>query len=837
MPLVFASLITIALAVVLFYFENRTKFGKLHPAIKQTIVGICFGLSAVFATELGSFDIAGAAINARDAAPVTAGLIFGPWAGVLAGIIGAVDRFFVAAPIFGVGVYTQVACSIATLFAGVLAGLVKVTIFRKHRPMVIHGLIIILLIEVLHMSLVPLTHIEDIEQATVIMIRCFGLLLISNSLAVIFSIFLTAILDAKYKGLSIKKLVVDKDLIFSKDLFYSFQFWLLFIIIVAFALTLISTSVLLDSVTRKSTEYESQRDLEIFVNMVDEESLREHVNFSEAAQKVSYYWSDEGEYSIMLIDSKSNNRILTKDIEYSDMPGIVENNEPNKLIECNVNGVDMMVMYTVKGDFKIVQYRLVKNEMFISYFSTMILAFTQITIFGCLLICVFVLLKRLVGNNLYYINKSLEKITAGDLDEKVNVYKFEEFSMLSNSINSTVDTLKEYIKLEANRYNEEFELAQQIQLSALPNVFPAFPDRNEFDLYATYKSAKDVGGDFYDYYFVRHNKLAFLIADVSGKGIPAAMFMMRSKMAFRIFADKFRDSAKILHAVNNYLYEHNEAGMFVTAWLGILDTDTGKVQVSNAGHNLPFKIDVDGNLDFVTGPISLVLGGMENTKYRNMEMQLHPGEKLLLYTDGITEANNNEKELYGEKRLIRCLSGFKGNDLKEISEHLISNVEEFVDGAEQFDDMTTLALIYKGEKSKNKHMKIEVKAKTKSLTEITNFVDDYLKDYNCNFETIENINVAIDEIFSNIVKHGYDDETKDVEIEIKVDELNRIVITFIDEAKKFNPLDIEEPDTTLSAEECDIGGLGIFMVRKMMDEVNYEYKDKHNILTIKKKIN
>lgn len=833
MPLVFASLLTVTLSMLLYIMERRTKFGELLPFIKQTIIGIIFGLSAAFATELGSVNIMGASLNARDAAPVTAGLLFGPWAGILTGIIGAIDRYFIATPIFGIGAYTQLACSVATLFAGILTAIIKVTLFKKHKPLVIHALVIILLIETFHMSMVPITHVADIEQATVVMVNCFGALLFSNSVAVIFAIAITSVMEQYLQGHTLKQIITSRDVFFNNDLFFSFQFWLLLIIILAFAASVLSTSLFLNSMSHNYTESESQRDLEIFNEMVEEEVFTQKSSYEEVAKKVAYYWSDEGEYSIMIVDK--NNNIVTTDTKYTDIPISIRNIPENTLIQQTINGIDMLLMYVNHGDYKIVQYRLVRTEMFLSYLTTMIFAFIQIVIFGALMLCVFILLRKLVGQNLNKINRSLEEITKGNLDEKVDVYTHKEFTMLSNSINSTVDTLKDYIDREANRYNEEFELAHQIQLSALPNVFPPFPEHKEFDIYATYKSARDVGGDFYDYYFLGDGRLAIIIADVSGKGIPAAMFMMRVKMAFRIFADKFKDSAETLYAVNNYLCDHNDAGMFVTGWIGILDTKTGDFQVSNAGHNYPLLISDETT--FFKAPVSLVLGGMENIKYKNMNTTLKPGDKLFLYTDGITEANDKNEKLYGDDRLIKCLENYKSNDVVSMSNRVIDDVNAFVKEAEQFDDMTTVSFIYKGLEVDEKHDGVVLEATKNPVEEATEFLGKFLEKINCPNKLKASFNICVDEIISNIVKHGYKGKQGKIDFAVfyeKIQNKCEIKLSFTDEAKAFNPLNTENPDVTLSVEERKIGGLGLYMVKNMMGNISYNNINNNNQLIITK---
>ena len=513
------------------------------------------------------------------------------------------------------------------------------------------------------------------------------------------------------------------------------------------------------------------------------------------------------------------------------------------LLTMSYNNTLYYVMYTNCEDFIIVQYSIEKYEMFTPHLNASFIMFLQILVFGLMMFSVFMLLKKLVGENLQKINESLEAITSGNLDKKVDVYSHKEFAALSDRINATVDTLKDYIQAEANRFKEDFEMARQIQLSALPNVFPPFPDNKEIDLHAKYQSAKEVGGDFYDYYFVNKNTLAFLIADVSGKGIPAAMFMMRAKTAIRVFAEKHLDAAKALEATNDYLNENNEAELFVTCWLGFVNTETGLMQFATAGHNPPALInDKTGKVQFLEAPISLVLGGMEGIKYKNAEYQLQPGEKLLLYTDGITEAHNVKSELYGDDTILEFAKANLKADVTTMCDNLFQDVENFAGEADQFDDETVLAFIYNGKPKKKVEnlfeTEISVFAKTENVTRICDRVEEILPQTNAPADFTPKFCVAIDEIFSNIVKYGYKDESKYVTVRVQVDERDvkkkAVKVTFVDAADRFNPLGECAPDVTLSAEEREIGGLGIYMVRKLMDDVFYIYKDKANNLTIVK---
>ena len=318
----------------------------------------------------------------------------------------------------------------------------------------------------------------------------------------------------------------------------------------------------------------------------------------------------------------------------------------------------------------------------------------QIIIFASLFALIFILVKRLVVDNIYKVNDSLSAITEGNLDTVVDVRSHVEFDELSDDINSTVNTLKKYISEAEARIDAELAFAKAIQHSALPSVFPPYPNRKDFDISATMHTAKEVGGDFYDFYFVDDDTLAFLVADVSGKGIPAAMFMMTSKTLLKSYAETGMSVEEVFTDANEKLCEGNEAGMFVTAWMGLLNTKTGLVTFANAGHNPPIVKHSDGSFSYLKTRPGFVLAGMEGIRYRKNEYQLEKGDVIFLYTDGVTEAMNSANELYGEDRLIKVLERNADSDTQRICDAVKADVDSFVGDAPQFDDITMLCLKY-----------------------------------------------------------------------------------------------------------------------------------------------
>lgn len=328
--------------------------------------------------------------------------------------------------------------------------------------------------------------------------------------------------------------------------------------------------------------------------------------------------------------------------------------------------------------------------------SLKVMTAMQILIFGTLFIMIFFLVRRLVVRNIHKINVSLSAITDGNLDTVVDVRSHVEFDSLSNDINATVDTLKRYIKEAEERIDAELAFAKAIQHSALPTVHPLYDNRKEFDIFASMHTAKEVGGDFYDFYFIDEDHLAFLIADVSGKGIPAAMFMMRSKTIIKSYAESGMSVEEVFTLANEKLCEGNDAGMFVTAWMGILNIRNGKVLFANAGHNHPLVKHSDGTFEYLKSRAGFVLAGMEGVRYRKNELVLKPGDAIYLYTDGVTEATDLNEELYGEDRLHSILEKYKDETMEVICSEIKKDVDLFAGEAPQFDDITMLALKYNG---------------------------------------------------------------------------------------------------------------------------------------------
>jgi len=442
--------------------------------------------------------------------------------------------------------------------------------------------------------------------------------------------------------------------------------------------------------------------------------------------------------------------------------------------------------------------------------------------------------------------QKVKGIGHGDFDEKITLRSNDELEDLADHFNTMQDDLKAYtenltqVTAEKERISSELSVATQIQADMLPRIFPPFPDKSEVDIYAMMEPAKEVGGDFYDFFLIDDNHLAFVVADVSGKGVPAALFMVISKTLIKNRAIQGGTPAEILMDVNNQLCEGNDAEMFVTSWLGILDLSTGLLTASNAGHEYPAIRDGSGHFTLLKDRHGLVMAGMENVRYTNYEVQLDKNGGFFVYTDGVPEAMNADKELFGTDRMLDALSVHEGSSPMTFLGDVRGAVSVFSGEADQFDDITMVGLVWHGAGQEIKKLMME--ADISRLGELESFLETELEKRNCSMKTLNAIEVASEEIFTNIAHYAYPElnakgKFGQVVVSLRFDaEDNEASIRFVDGGVRFNPLQQAEPDTTASAEDRKIGGLGIYMVKKTMDEVEYQYIDKKNVLTIKKKL-
>jgi len=409
---------------------------------------------------------------------------------------------------------------------------------------------------------------------------------------------------------------------------------------------------------------------------------------------------------LMIADQKgtivsiSNQQYLNKSLEeYGFSEGDFADPDARTLLT-TVNGSKTLFSYEDYEDYRIIGL-LPADEMYLNRDSTIqLLIVFNLAMFTVIFVLIAVLVQKKVINGIYLVNDSLQVITEGNLDEHVDVRTNAEFESLSDGINTMVTALKRTIKEVETKIDAELYYAQTIQLAALPTRILETGEHHRFNVKGSMFTAREVGGDFYDFFVVDKNLLGVAIADVSGKGIPAAMFMMEAKSLIKHYALTKIPVSEILYKANHSLCENNRANMFVTAFLGIIDLETGVFSFCNAGHNPPLISRQGGDYSWLKSKAYLVLGGMENIAYCEQEIIFEPGDRLFLYTDGITEATNSDQELYTEDRLLETVNRLpRDMPIGDLMLAVKEDVDTFAAGAEQADDITMLVLEYLGGKT------------------------------------------------------------------------------------------------------------------------------------------
>ena len=467
------------------------------------------------------------------------------------------------------------------------------------------------------------------------------------------------------------------------------------------------------------------------------------------------------------------------------------------------------------------------------YLGNVLLATLVLMIASC--VCLAVYIKHQFAKPIEQISKEASRFakepSLSDSATLENISEISEVRALAESIgkmeNDTIRYLQELTQATAERERMavELSLAATIQSNILPSTFPPYPNRRDFDIYASMDAAKEVGGDFYDFYLLDEDRFAFLVADVSGKGIPAALFMMRAKMTIKSLAESGADVHVILSKANEKLCEENEAGMFVTAWLGIVDMKTGMLSYANAGHNPPLLKHRQGTFEYLKTRPNFVLAGMEGVSYGKNEIQLLPGDELFLYTDGVTEATDEHQALFGETRLAEALNGAPEETVEGRCKSVKTAIDEFVGDAEQFDDITMLAVRFY---SFQDDESLITQADGASIERVWDFINRQTQKAELNAKVTNRVQIVVDEIYSNI--QLYSGATM-AQVFCQIDS-EQLRLTFKDDGVPFNPLKAQEPDITATLEEREQGGLGLLMVKKMATDLSYVHEDGYNAFTV-----
>ena len=436
---------------------------------------------------------------------------------------------------------------------------------------------------------------------------------------------------------------------------------------------------------------------------------------------------------------------------------------------------------------------------------------------------------------------SADEIASGNLSVELPTIKTkDEMLRLHNSFATMQKSLIQQIEEtrsaneEKGRIESELNIARDIQMSMLPKTFPPFPDRNDIEIYGKQKPAKEVGGDLYDFY-IRDEKLFFCIGDVSGKGVPASLVMAVTRTLFRTISFKEALPERIMFGINNAMADNNESNMFVTLFLGVLDLPTGRLRYSNAGHNAPMLIGQ--TIGLLPCAANVPLGVQTDWKFSQQETTIDLNTCIFLYTDGLTEAENAANEQFMEERMIEVAKGMS-HEPQQMIEQMFNAVHQFVGNAEQSDDLTMLAIQYTKplEKDMKLQRSITLPNDIEKVPVLAEFVDEVCEIVGFDMSTTMGINLALEEAVVNVMSYAYQPGTTgNVNIEAIANE-TRLKFIISDWGTPFDPTAEKEVDTTLSAEERPIGGLGIHLVRQIMDSINYERIDGMNVLTLRKKL-
>lgn len=394
------------------------------------------------------------------------------------------------------------------------------------------------------------------------------------------------------------------------------------------------------------------------------------------------------------------------------------------------------------------------------------------------------------------------------------------------------------IESQKERMQEELNIGRDIQMSMVPQTFPPFPDRKEFLLHALLNPAREVGGDFYDFFFIDENHLCLCIGDVSGKGVPAALFMAVARTLIKALASRELSPSGLIERINNELSENNEDCMFVTLFLGILNVETGLLTFTNAGHNPAYLQDGSGNVTLLSDVHGPMVGAMPEIEYEQDRIQIPAESNLILYTDGITEAFNRSNEPYGEDRLLTLLENTKEYDPVKIIDCILNSVNMFTKGAEQSDDITLLCLRLLTNKvvEATTNISLMLKNKLEEIDRIHNKFKTFCNRTKLSKEINQSVSIVLDDLLNNIISYGFQDsEEHIIEVSFSSDK-HRLTIKIKDDGVEFDPFVLEEPDTESDIEDRNIGGLGIHLIRSIMDEYNYKRQNGFNHVTLIKKL-
>ena len=645
-------------------------------------LGVLYGILSIFSTHVG-IDFGNMVLNVRDLGPMAAGLFFDPVSGIIAGLIGGIERYIVGT-YFGVGSYTRLACSISTCFAGFFAAFLHIFIFKRKKPSIAYAFFMGSVIEVFHMYVVFLTHRDDMRMAFEVVRICSVPMILFSGLGLMFcSVAIKKSLGELHSPFI--AIPAEEVPVSSK-----FQTWL-FGVTVFVLLTNFGFNYAMQSAAAlqegKVDLAAASRDIGNSVTWIRDRGGH--------TDNYTHFVGLSGTFAVLdengkLIAGTQYDKYYNKDTEE-----LIHSHDSGDFFFASLYGEESFCMTRRTDNGLLVFTQMPKREVYesrdIQAYETML---ADILFFTVIYVLVSFLVQIMVVDNLLRVNKSLNRITDGDLHEKVDVYTSSEFASLSDDINLTVDVLKGYIDAAEKRMEQELMLAHNIQDSALPKNFTF--SHTGFEIFAIMDPAREVGGDFYDFFFVDKDKMALVIADVSDKGVPASLFMMRSKTAIRGLAEAGVEPEEIFYRVNNELCEGNEINMFVTVWMGIIDLNTGDMRCLNAGHEYPAVRRKNGDYEILRDKHRLPLGAMKDMTYTGYDLHLDPGDCVYVYTDGVPDAINVNEEQYGIERMCEALNIYKEASMQGLLRAVKYDLDDYVGEADQFDDITMIGFRYNG---------------------------------------------------------------------------------------------------------------------------------------------
>jgi len=482
-----------------------------------------------------------------------------------------------------------------------------------------------------------------------------------------------------------------------------------------------------------------------------------------------------------------------------------------------------------------------ENELYADLYQlNSILIFMAIAGLFLLFLLIIIISKR-ITRPLQKLAKIAEALGKGNFDIAMPPrISNDEVGSLQKSFLLMQTELKEYtenLKITTSakeKIESELKIAREIQMGMIPRNFPAFPERNEIDIYGYIEPAREVGGDLYDFFFIDDKRMCFAIGDVAGKGTPAALYMAITMTVMRTEMQIAGVSLnQVIDSMNDYLCNNNESNLFVTLFLGILNTQTGEVEYINAGHNYPFIIKNNGEISELNKTHCIPIGIRKGTCKQSGAIRLENGDSLFMYTDGINEAFNTETQQYSTKRINEIIKKTENLSPLQTVNLLVDDVKLFTANAEQSDDMSVLSIKFNGNTAaKNKKVTIKINNNQESLNLVANEISKLSILHNIAEPIAKKLNLVTEELILNIINYGFTDEKQhEIELEFEFGS-GAVTLKVTDDANEFNPVETNEVDINLSIDERKIGGMGVHLVKNLTNSFTYKREGTKNYTTI-----